>query len=348
MLAIGSRGLLISRQLDKVTNQWVWTTALDAKGLSTQVVSAVEINGSQIRGDIISSYDDSTWINLNDGSFNFKDRVKYADGKFSIIMKSDGTTTEEFLEEYKKDKEDVQKDIDEVYEAMNTLKDTIDEVINDGIITETELATISSAIIQLNKEKDDMVARYNNIKGDNYLSNEILIKLNEAFNNYIDIHNVLVSFINTIVADRAITEIEKSFYKDHSSDYSDKLSKLSVEIDNALSDILENSTTYQVENLKTSLEKDFEDVYDKIDKVLDDVGGVEAFNKATDQEKQQVISLYLETLKKQSAQSSAEIENNAELKQLNDSIEFMKGYILGDIKPVDKEGHIVESNKETK
>ena len=274
MLAIGSRGLLISRQLDKVTNQWVWTTALDAKGLSTQVVSAVEINGSQIRGDIISSYDDSTWINLNDGSFNFKDRVKYADGKFSIIMKSDGTTTEEFLEEYKKDKEDVQKDIDEVYEAMNTLKDTIDEVINDGIITETELATISSAIIQLNKEKDDMVARYNNIKGDNYLSNEILIKLNEAFNNYIDIHNVLVSFINTIVADRAITEIEKSFYKDHSSDYSDKLSKLSVEIDNALSDILENSTTYQVKNLKTSLEKDFEDVYNKIDEVLDDVGGV--------------------------------------------------------------------------
>lgn len=78
---------------------------------------------------------------------------------------------------------------------------------------------------------------------------------------------------------------------------------------------------------------------------LDDVGGPEAFNKATDEEKQQVISLYLETLKKQSAQSSAEIESNAELKQLNDSIEFMKGYILGDIKPVDKEGHIVEAVK---
>ncbi len=273
-LAIGSRGLLISRQLDKVTNQWVWTTALDAKGLSTQVVSAVEINGSQIRGDIISSYDDSTWINLNDGSFNFKDRVKYADGKFSIIMKPDGTTTDEFLEEYEKDKEDIQKDIDEVHEAMNTLRDTIDDVINDGIITESELATISNAIVQLNKEKDDMVARYNNIKDDDYLSDEILIKLNEAFNNYIDIHNVLVSFINTIVADRTVTEIERGFYEDHSSDYSDKLSKLSVEIDNALSDISENATTYQVENLKTSLEKDFEDVYNKIDEILDDMGGV--------------------------------------------------------------------------
>ena len=273
-LALGSRGLLISRELDKVTNQWVWSTALDSKGLSTQIVNAIEINGSQIKGNIISSYDDTTWINLDNGTFNFKDKIKYVDGKFSIAMKSDGTTTEEFLEEYEKDKEDIQKDIDEVYEAMNTLKDTIDDVINDGIITESELATISNAIIQLNKEKDDMVARYNNIKDDNYLSDEISIKLNEAFNNYIDIHNVLVSFINTVVADKVITETEKGFYEDHSTDYSDKLSKLSVEIDNALSDILENSTTYQVENLKTSLEKDFEDVYDKIDEILDDVGGV--------------------------------------------------------------------------
>ena len=273
-LAIGSRGILISREIDPVTNQFVWTTALDSHGLSTQIVNAIEINGSQIKGNIISSYDDTTWINLDNGTFNFKNKIKYIDGKFSIAMKSDGTTTEEFLEEYEKDKEDIQKDIDEVYEAMNTLKDTIDDVINDGIITESELATISNAIIQLNKEKDDTVARYNNIKDNDYLSNEILIKLNEAFNNYIDIHNVLVSFINTVVADRVITETEKGFYEDHSSDYSDKLSKLSVEIDNALSDILENSTTYQVENLKTSLDKDFEDVYNKIDEILDDVGGV--------------------------------------------------------------------------
>ena len=272
-LALGSRGLLISQELDKVTNQWVWSTALDSKGLSTQIVNAIEINGSQIKGNIISSYDDTTWINLDNGTFNFKNKIKYIDGKFSIAMKSDGTTTEEFLEEYEKDKEDIQKDIDEVYEAMNTLKDTIDDVINDGVITESELATISNAIIQLNKEKDDMVARYNNIKDNDYLSDETLIKLSEAFNNYIDIHNVLVSFINTVVADRVITEVEKGFYEDHSSDYSDKLSKLSVEIDNALSDILENSTTYQVENLKTSLDKDFEDVYNKIDEILDDVGG---------------------------------------------------------------------------
>ena len=159
-LALGSRGLLISRELDKVTNQWVWSTALDSKGLSTQIVNAIEINGSQIKGNIISSYDDTTWINLDNGTFNFKDKIKYVDGKFSIVMKSDGTTTEEFLGEYEKNKEDVQKDIDEVYEAMNTLKDTIDDAINDGIITESELATISNAIIQLNKEKDQDVLEF--------------------------------------------------------------------------------------------------------------------------------------------------------------------------------------------
>ena len=70
-LALGSRGLLISQELDKVTNQWVWTTALDAHGLSTQIVNAIEINGSQIKGNTISSYDNTTWIDLDNGTFNF-------------------------------------------------------------------------------------------------------------------------------------------------------------------------------------------------------------------------------------------------------------------------------------
>ena len=84
MLAIGSRGILISREIDPTTNQWAWTTALDAHGLSAQVVNAIEINASQIKGDILSSYDNSTWINLNNGEFNFKDKIKFVDNEFRI------------------------------------------------------------------------------------------------------------------------------------------------------------------------------------------------------------------------------------------------------------------------
>lgn len=228
-LAIGSRGVLISRQLDKVTNQWVWTTALDAKGLSTQVVSAVQINGSQIRGDIISSYDDSTWINLNDGSFNFKDRVKYADGKFSIIMKADGTTTDEFLEEY-------EKDINDVYGTINTLRNDIDTVISDNIIDEAELLIIKNTMMQLDKEKEDIGTAYTTLYNNDELTSAQKDDLKTAYNAYISAHDSFKSAIDDMVADGEATEQEKAVYDTAAKTYSttlanfNKVATLSIEL----------------------------------------------------------------------------------------------------------------------
>ena len=72
---------------------------------------------------------------------------------------------------------------------------------------------------------------------------------------------------------------------------------------------------------------------------------IEGFDKATKEEKQQVISMYLESLKAGNKELKDEIEKDPELKNLNNNIEFMKGVIMGDIKPVDKDGNIVEAKK---
>ena len=39
------------------------------------------------------------------------------------------------------------------------------------------------------------------------------------------------------------------------------------------------------------------------------------------------------------------VYSNPDLKKINDNIEFMTKYLEGDIKPVDKEGNIVEPKK---
>lgn len=79
---------------------------------------------------------------------------------------------------------------------------------------------------------------------------------------------------------------------------------------------------------------------------LDDVGGPEAFDKATKEEKEQLLQMYLDSLKETSKEMKEAIESNPELKQINDNIDFITDYIKGDIKPVDKEGNIVEPKKE--
>lgn len=75
---------------------------------------------------------------------------------------------------------------------------------------------------------------------------------------------------------------------------------------------------------------------------------LDGFDKATKEEKEQIITMYLDSLKAEHKGLKAEIESNPELKNINDNIEFMKGVILGDIKPVDKDGNIVEAKSEEK
>lgn len=79
---------------------------------------------------------------------------------------------------------------------------------------------------------------------------------------------------------------------------------------------------------------------------LDDVGGPEKFDRASNKEKAEVLQMYLDSLKNTSTEMKTEIENNPELKEISDTIDFMAKYINGEIKPVDKDGNIVKSKKE--
>ena len=131
-LAIGSRGILISRNIDPITNQWVWTTAIDASGISTQVLSAIQINGSQIKGDIISSYSNNTWINLEDGTFNFADKIRF-DGK-SFYINFSGTGLEEELEGYFVELEKIKEELRDGFVTVEDFNAQI-QVTEKGILS---------------------------------------------------------------------------------------------------------------------------------------------------------------------------------------------------------------------
>ena len=240
-LAIGSRGILISKQLDLVTNQWVWTTAMDANGLSTQVVNAIEINGSQIKGDVISSYDGTTWINLNDGSFNFKNKVKFENNAFTIDLSSVDDKLEDFRGEYEDYKKEVDQEIGDISEELEELKNNIDDVVGDGIITKSELVVIQDSIKQLDKEKNELIARYNQIYSDSYLGSSTKSELKIACDQYMLAHTNLVTAIENMVKDWKATEDEKTQFNSHSTIYNTRLGEFAVALDKALKNITEKN-----------------------------------------------------------------------------------------------------------
>ena len=62
-----------------------YTTAISADGtIVAMLVAANIITADMIQTGILSSEDGSTWINLNDGSFNFKEILKYQNGMFTL------------------------------------------------------------------------------------------------------------------------------------------------------------------------------------------------------------------------------------------------------------------------
>lgn len=69
---------------------------------------------------------------------------------------------------------------------------------------------------------------------------------------------------------------------------------------------------------------------------------IEGFDKASNKDKQQIISMYMTHLLNQNELMKTEIEKDPALKNLMDTIKFNQGILDGSIKPVDKDGNIVE------
>lgn len=197
MLAIGSRGILISQEIDPITNQFVWTTALDAHGLSTQVVNAIEIRGSQIKGDKISSYDNSTWIDLETGEFNLKDKVKFVGGNFSISL-GDKSIEDEIRNQIDAVIDD--SIYDKINESMGDLKDEVYNDLADNILTDSEIEQLQLLLFQLESDKNDIISQVESISSYTELSGtKELTDMNTKKEAYLVDYNALVKAVNDLI-----------------------------------------------------------------------------------------------------------------------------------------------------
>lgn len=75
---------------------------------------------------------------------------------------------------------------------------------------------------------------------------------------------------------------------------------------------------------------------------LDDLGGAEAFDNATKEEKTQVLAAYMEHLKNKLGLLQEEINSNESMKYINDLIDFNTEVLKGNIKPLDENGEVVD------
>lgn len=82
-MAIGTKGFMIADELNS-DGTWRWRTFGTAKGFFADMIIAGSMIADRIKSGILMSMNEKTWINMDDGSFNFADVLKLVDGKLVL------------------------------------------------------------------------------------------------------------------------------------------------------------------------------------------------------------------------------------------------------------------------
>lgn len=146
----------------------------------------------------------------------FGHSVKYTD-----VMLVEGFTPPS---SYSPSPGDVQKEIDDVSDAVSNLDATINTTFKDGIISEAEAKAIASNINVLNAEKADIDAYYTKLYANAYLTGTAKTNLASAKTAYNTAHTKLIDSINTAIADGKTTATEKADVDAKFSAYNNALS----------------------------------------------------------------------------------------------------------------------------
>ena len=141
--------------------------------------------------------------------------------KYTEIMLVEGFTPPS---SYSPSPGDVQKEIDDVSDAVSNLGATINTTFKDGIISEAEAKAIASNINVLNAEKADIDAYYNKLHANAYLTGTAKTNLASAKTAYNTAHTKLIDSINTAIADGKATATEKADVDAKFSAYNNALS----------------------------------------------------------------------------------------------------------------------------
>ena len=134
-------------------------------------------------------------------------------------------------------KDTVNKELDDIKDAMDNLGGTLDEAFKDGIISEAEAIAIKQQIQNLEVEKKDIDSVYTTLYANTDLIGTAKTNLYNAKNSYNTAHTILINAINNAIADKKITTSENTSVKNAFANYGTALATFRSKSEEALDSI---------------------------------------------------------------------------------------------------------------
>lgn len=242
-------------------------------------------------GDRVATEEEKAQIKILLNSYNVA-LSDYGVAQTQAINDIANNSANGMLESYK---QLVNKDISDINQKINDIKDDVGGAIADGIIEEAETLIIQNSIDQLNREKEDLDQRYQEIYNNNHLSSTTKQLLSTRYLDYNTAHTNLINQINTMIQDKVATETEKTDYKTKLQTYNSSLSLVSRCFDTAINEIAQNNLNSVTEKLKKELQGNIDDVSNIANELNKNFGNYTADGILTESEKAS-IRTYLNTL----------------------------------------------------
>lgn len=242
-------------------------------------------------GDRVATEEEKAQIKILLNAYNVA-LSDYGVAQTQAINDIANNSANKMLESYK---QLVNKDISDINQKINDIKDDVGGAIADGIIEEAETLIIQNSIDQLNREKEDLDQRYQEIYNNNHLSSTTKQLLSTRYLDYNTAHTNLINQINTMIQDKVATETEKVDYKTKLQTYNSSLSLVSRTFDIAINEIAQNNLNSVTEKLKKELQGNIDDVSNVANELNKNFGNYTADGILTESEKAS-IRTYLNTL----------------------------------------------------
>ena len=242
-------------------------------------------------GDRVATEEEKAQIKILLNAYNVA-LSDYGVAQTQAINDIANNSANKMLESYK---QLVNKDISDINQKINDIKDDVGGAIADGIIEEAETLIIQNSIDQLDREKEDLDQRYQEIYNNNHLSSTTKELLATRYLNYNTAHTNLINQINTMIQDKVATETEKIDYKTKLQTYNSSLSLVSRCFDTAINEIAQNNLNSVTEKLKKELQGNIDDVSNIANELNRNFGNYTADGILTESEKTS-IRTYLNTL----------------------------------------------------
>ena len=193
---------------------------------------------------------------------------------------------------------EIESQIKDVSNALDTFENTVNTVFKDGIVDEAEKILLQEKIDNIDKEKLDVDAKYNSVINDKNLSENVKTELTAKYEEYNNKHSELKSKIEYVISDSMVNDAEKLEINTLFKEYANVLAYFSALMTKAVEDITFNTSKAELEQAKNDLKVEIDDVKGSIEGISGVIDGTFE-NNILDEVERKDIEQNLENLSRE-------------------------------------------------